>query len=128
MMRVVKPGGHVHIIDTDVPSAAAYSANPALTRKLMATVAASIPNPRSGRELPFLARKAGLRDLQIDTFMSSFPHEFMLSAMSGALYKAAEAGVVPRAEVDEWLAEQAALKASGDFFQMWPLVMVIGTV
>ena len=128
MMRVVKPGGRVHLIDADVPSAAIYSAKPALTQKMLQTVAASIPNPCSGRELPFLARKAGLRDLRIDTFASSFPHEFLISTMSGALYKAAETGVVPRSGVDEWLAEQAALNASGDFFQMWSLVMITGTV
>ena len=42
--------------------------------------------------------------------------------------KAAENGIVARAEVDEWLAEQELLNASGDFFQMWFFVMVNGTV
>jgi hypothetical protein len=42
--------------------------------------------------------------------------------------KAAEDGIVARAEVDEWLEEQAMLHAGGDFFQMWFFVMVNGTV
>jgi len=44
------------------------------------------------------------------------------------LMKAAEDGIVPRAEVDEWLEEQASLHASSDFFQMWFFVLVNGTV
>jgi hypothetical protein len=44
------------------------------------------------------------------------------------LRKAAEDGIVPRAEVEEWLEEQELLQASGDFFQMWFFVMAIGTV
>jgi hypothetical protein len=48
--------------------------------------------------------------------------------MAGSLMKAAEDGIVARAEVDECLEEQAMLHASGDFFQMWFFVMVNGTV
>jgi hypothetical protein len=44
------------------------------------------------------------------------------------LAKAAESGVITRAEVVEWLGEQAALHASGDFFQAWMFVLVTGTV
>ena len=44
------------------------------------------------------------------------------------MFKAAEDGKVARSEVDEWLAEQAELNASGDYFQMWHLVLVSGAV
>jgi hypothetical protein len=42
--------------------------------------------------------------------------------------KAVADGIVPRAEVEDCLAEQAALQASGDFFQMWIFVHVSGIV
>lgn len=128
MKRVVKPGGRVHLIDTDVDSTAIYSTKPALTRKLTSIVAASMPNPNSARELPALAKQAGLRDIKTETFALVTPHEFLVRAMAGSLSKAAEDGVITRAEVDEWLADQASLHASGDFFQAWLFVLSSGTV
>ena len=41
---------------------------------------------------------------------------------------AAESGIVSHAEVEEWLNEQAALQADGEFFQAWLLVFVSATV
>jgi len=128
MMRVVKPGGRLCLVDTDFDSTAIYSTNPALTRKMTSIVAASVPNPNSGRELPALARQAGLRDIKTEIFAIATPHEFLLRAMTGALFKAAEDGIVPRSEVEEWMLEQATLQARGDFFQMWLSVLVSGTV
>jgi ubiquinone/menaquinone biosynthesis C-methylase UbiE len=128
MMRVVKPGGRVSLLDTDIDCTGVYSKNPALIRKMTSLVAASMPNPNSARELPALAREAGLKDLKTEVFAISTPHEFFLRAMAGSLLKAAEDGIVPRAEVDECLAEQAALHASEDFFQMWTFVHVTGNV
>jgi ubiquinone/menaquinone biosynthesis C-methylase UbiE len=128
MMRVVKPGGRVYVVDTDVDSTAIYSQNPALTRKMTSVVAASMPNPNSARELPALARKAGLKNLVIEVSAISSRYEFFLRSMASSLIKAAEIGVITQEEVRECLEEQAALHASGDFFQMWSFVRVTGTV
>src|SRR5215471_1677215 len=119
MKRVVKAGGRVCLIDTDIDSTAIYSTKPALTRKMTSIVAASMPNPNSGRELPTLAKQAGLKDIKVETFAVSTPYEFLLRAMPGALSKAAEDGIVSRSEVDEFLAEQVSLHATGNFFQAW---------
>lgn len=128
MQRVVKPGGRVCLIDTDIDSTAIYSTHPALTRKMTSIVAASMPNPNSARELPALSKRAGLKNINIETFAITTPYEFLLRVMTDSLAKAAERGVITRAEVDEWLSEQAALHASGDFFQAWLFVLVTGTV
>ena len=128
MKRVVKPGGSVCLIDTELDSTAVYSNKPALTRKMTSLVAATMPNPNSARELPALARRAGLKNVTAETFAISSPHEFFVRVMAGSLMKAAEDGIVPRAEVEEWLKEQELLHASGDFFQMWFFVMANGTV
>jgi ubiquinone/menaquinone biosynthesis C-methylase UbiE len=128
MRRVVKPGGRICLIDTDIDSTAIYSTNPALTRKLTSIVAASLPNPNSGRELPALSKQAGLRNIDIATFAVTSTYEFMVRVMTDSLTKAAESGVVTRAEVVEWLGEQEALNANGDFFQAWLFVLVTGTV
>jgi ubiquinone/menaquinone biosynthesis C-methylase UbiE len=128
MIRVVKPGGRIYLVDTDVDSTAIYSQNRALTRKMTSVVADSMPNPNSGRELPALARKAGLRNLIIETSSVSSRYEFFLRAIAGSLIKAAETGVITQEELREFLEEQAALHASGDFFQMRSFVRVTGTV
>jgi ubiquinone/menaquinone biosynthesis C-methylase UbiE len=67
LMHVVKPGGRVCLLDTDIDCTGAYSKNPVLMRKMTSLV-------------------------------------------------------------EECLAEQAALQACGDFFQMWTLAHVTGTV
>jgi SAM-dependent methyltransferase len=126
--RVVKPGGRVCIMDTEVYSVSLYSSNPALTRKIIAIVGESLPNPNSARELPALARQAGLRAIETQTFAVTTPYTFMQRVMVGALDKAAQSGAISRAEVDAWLSEQAALEASGDFFQAWLFVLVSGWV
>jgi hypothetical protein len=128
MKRVVKPGGRICLLDTDLDSTAIYSKNPLLTRKMTSLVAASVPNPNSARELPDLSRQAGLKNIQIETFAITSPHEFLVRVMTDSLSKAAESGLTTRAEVAEWLGEQAALDASGDFFHAWLFVLVTGTV
>jgi len=128
MKRVVKPGGRLCLIDTDFDSTAIYSKQPVLTRKMTSIVAARVPNPNSAREIPSLVRRAGLRDIRIETFALSTPHEFFLRAMAGSLLKAADDGTVPVSEVEEFLAEQSSLNANGDFFQAWLFVLVSATV
>lgn len=129
MKRVVKPGGRLCLIDTDTDSMAIYSTDRALTRKLTSIVAASLPNPNSARELPALARQAGLRDIKVQALSITTPHEFLLRVMRDSLLKAADQGApTTREEVNGWFGEQAALQASGDFFHAWLFVMVTGTV
>jgi SAM-dependent methyltransferase len=91
-------------------------------------VAASLPNPNSARELPALVKKAGLKDVQVETFALTTPYAFMAHATGGVLAQAVERGVLAKVDVDEWLEEQAALHDSGGFFQAWLFVRVIATV
>jgi ubiquinone/menaquinone biosynthesis C-methylase UbiE len=128
LKRVVKPGGRVCLIDTDFDCTAIHSNNPTLTRKMTSIVAASIPNPNSARDLPALVKKAGLRDIRTEAFAITTPYEILFRGMTGSLYKAAEDGRVPRAEVDEWIAGQHSIHMSGDFFHLWLLVLCSGTV
>ena len=128
MKRVVKPGGRIVLMDTELDSTAVYSKKLALTRKLTSIVSNTMPNPNSARDLPALARQAGLKDLKAETFAISTPHEFFMKVMAGSLAGAVEKGIVPAAEVEEWLDEQAELQAHGDFFQAWLYMMVSGTI
>jgi len=128
MKRVVKPGGVIVLLDTEMDCTAVYSRKPAVTRKMTSLVAASVPNPNSARDLPALARQAGLKDVKTEVSAISTPHEFFLRVIAGALANAVDKGSASRAEVDEWLEEQALLNERGDFLQMWFYVLTCGTV
>jgi ubiquinone/menaquinone biosynthesis C-methylase UbiE len=128
LQRVVKPGGKICLVDTDFDSTAIYSTRRELTRKLTTIVADGIPNPNSARELPALAKRAGLRDVQVETFAAMTPYAFMVHAMAGPLTRAAERGALAPADLDSWFVEQASLHDTGDFFQAWLFVRVIATV
>ncbi len=128
MKRVVKPGGRICLVDTDLDSTAIYSKNPPLTRKMTSFVAVSMPNANSARDLPALAREAGLRDVQTECFALTTPYEFFVRVAQGTLIKAAESGALPAAEVEEFLSEQQSLHNRGEFYQMWFMTVVSGTV
>jgi ubiquinone/menaquinone biosynthesis C-methylase UbiE len=128
LQRVVKPGGTICLVDTDFDSTAIYSSRRELTRKLTTIVAAGIPNPNSARELPALAKRAGLEEIQVDTFAATTPYQFLVHAMGGPLTRAAERGAVAPADLDVWLEEQATLHDSGDFFHAWMFVRVMAKV
>jgi hypothetical protein len=93
---------------------------------------ARFPTPTStlrARAASESATQAGLKNIQVESFAVRSPHDFLERSMSGALWRAVESGVATtREEVSEWLGEQAALHASGDFYQAWLFVMVTGTV
>ncbi|MBS1841847.1 MAG: methyltransferase domain-containing protein [Acidobacteria bacterium] len=128
MMRVVKPGGRICLVDTEIDSTAIYSTKPALTRKMTSLICASMPNGNSGRELPALARQAGLKGVQTDCFAITTPYEFFQRVAVGTVLKAAEDGLASTTEVEEWLTEQETLQERGEFFQMWLMVVASGTV
>lgn len=126
--RVLKPGGRLALLDVDLDSTAVYSCKPALARKMTSIVAGTVANPNSARDLPALARKAGVKNVRTELFGVQTPYEFFLKVMAASLEKAAEQGIAPAAEVAEFLEEQSSLEANGDFFQAWHYVMVSGTV
>jgi ubiquinone/menaquinone biosynthesis C-methylase UbiE len=128
MMRATRPGGRVVLLDTDIDCTAIHSSKPRLARKMTSLVAETIPNPYSARELPSLARQAGLTNVTTETLSLATPYEFFARIMPGSLYSAAERGLVAREEVEEWLNDLAQLNARGDFFQMWHFALVSGTV
>lgn len=128
MKRVVKSGGPICLIDTDLDCTAIYSRNLSLTRKMTSFVAASMPNANSARDLPALAREAGLENVQTECFAITMPYEFFVRVAQGTLLKAADSGALPAQEVEAFLAEQKSLHDRGEFYQMWFMVVVSGTV
>ena len=128
MKRVVKPGGRIVLMDTELDTTAVYSKKLALTRKMTSIVASDHAEPKLGAGFAGTGAASGLERLKTEILAISAPHEFFLKVMAGSLADAVEKGVVPAAEVEEWLEEQASLEAQGDFFQAWLFVLVSGTV
>jgi ubiquinone/menaquinone biosynthesis C-methylase UbiE len=83
MKRAVKRGGRISMIDTELESTAVHSTKLGLTRKMTSIVAATMPNPNSARDLPALAKQAGLEDVKTETFAIATKYEFFLKVRWG---------------------------------------------
>jgi len=128
LRRVVRPGGRVCIVDSDFDTAAIYSTRRELTSKVESVMAAAVPNPNSGRELPALARESGLRNILVDTIAVTAPHRFLVLAGGGLMAEAVARGVLGKNELEEWFEEQRLLNERGDFFHAWLAVRITCTV
>jgi ubiquinone/menaquinone biosynthesis C-methylase UbiE len=73
MKRVIKPGGKIVLLNTELDSTAVYSRKLQLTRKMTSLAAATMPNPNSARDLPALAKQAGLNEIKVRTTCGVHP-------------------------------------------------------
>ena len=126
LRRVVRPDGLICLVDVDFDCAAIYSRQRELTRRITSIVAAAIPNPNSARDLPALAKRAGLRDVEVDTVAICTPFEFAKHAMSGVLQQAVQRGTLTPTELESWWSEQQQLNEAGDFLHIWIFARVMG--
>lgn len=117
--RVVKPGGQIVIFDGDYASWSFGYSEPVFAKQMDEAIVASIVNnPRIMRTLPRLLAEAGLCLEQVTPhiFAEVGTGSFFMSAVEAYGPLPAEAGVLPRAQVDAWLAEQRSNHAAGVFF------------
>ena len=117
--RVVRPGGSVAIFDGDYASLTFGSSDPRLGAAMERAVQSMImSSPRVMRELPRLLPKAGLRlvAMQAHVYAEAGSSSFMLNLAETYAPLAASTGLLPRADVDAWLAEQRRSALDGTFF------------
>ncbi|MEV0802702.1 methyltransferase domain-containing protein [Kribbella sp. NPDC050281] len=119
MARVVRPDGIVALFDGDYASLTFDCADPALGKAVEAALEAMImSSARVMRELPRLLPKAGLRLLvtQANVYAETGSSTFMLNLAETYAPLIAVQGLLPAAQVDEWLAHQRRSAADGTFF------------
>jgi ubiquinone/menaquinone biosynthesis C-methylase UbiE len=133
MVRVVRPGGRIGLIDTDWRTAVMDHPDVEATERIFGTLFASFPFPRAGRRLLGLCRAAGLVDLDVIAVPAVFtrwdPGEGALPGFLPfrvTLEGAVRLGVVDQAGAAAWLQELEAQARAGHFFASLTMFSVVG--
>ncbi len=124
MLRVLRPGGRLVVVDTDWETVTIDHPDALTTRKILNFVTDVFStNGWIGRRLPRLFRDSGLKDISL-TARSLLVPEWDPDADPSAigppffivLPQAEERGVVTKSEADRWLAELEKLAEEDRFF------------
>lgn len=132
MVRVLRPGGRLGLIDTDWGTLTIDHPDQAATERVLRGVW-SIPNPWSGRRLLGLCRSSGLEQLRLEADIAVVTEwepdagpvpGFM--PFDGLVDAAAQAGTITPDEGAGWLEQLAAAARAGRFFLCVTMVSVTG--
>jgi SAM-dependent methyltransferase len=129
MVRVVKPGGEVVVLERDIETRTIDVPNRAVTRKIVNFWCDRFLGGWIGRQLPRLFTEAGLLDVTIepvtvvDTDFAAFDAQYDLTRI---VRRAEAAGAVTPEEGAAWLAHLDAVVRAGSFFTSMTNFIVSG--
>jgi SAM-dependent methyltransferase len=120
MLRVLKPGGRLVIVDTDWATFSIATPDPALERRIVGEHLLSFANPFSGRNLLSLLRRAAspLNEVTVDPIAVRIPYEsaiFHLGEDKGTVRRGILTGRLALPEAQRFTAE---LEGSRNY-QQW---------
>jgi len=129
MVRVVKPGGKVVVLDRDIETRTIDVPDRALTRRILNFWCDSFLGGWIGRRLPRLFREAGLADVRveavtvIDRDFAAFDAQYDVARI---LERAAAAGAIGAEDAARWLASLRDEAEAGSFFSSMTNFVVSG--
>ncbi len=130
IIRVVRPGGWIVLVDPDFDGFLIDSPDKAATRKVMQKRSDLYPNGRCGRQLFGLLKKAGLTDVTVAPTPIVFEDFDFVDQHVLGLRDAAEAlrhsGELSSQQVEDWLGQLAQASREGLFFCMTLLFIARG--
>ena len=129
LLRVLKPGGRMVIVDRDWGMVALDSSDEVTTRVVLDRAAADIRNSWMGRKLHALFRMANLKEIRVETHcinISNLETADALLDLRTVAEHAIGAGEVPRQTVDTWLNDLLTRDRLGSFLATVTLFVVSG--
>ncbi|MEJ3654357.1 methyltransferase domain-containing protein [Actinomycetes bacterium KLBMP 9759] len=127
--RLLRPGGRIVLVGQDWDFAAVEADDPALTRRIIAANADTLPNPRAGRAYRNWLLDAGFHQVtcEIHTAVLTSP-EHALPALTAVAGSAARSGAVTPGQVERWLADQHDRAARDRLFVAIPMIVAAGAL
>jgi ubiquinone/menaquinone biosynthesis C-methylase UbiE len=124
--RVVKPGGLVHVIDSDWGLFAVEPLGAERMAELFAAAAPAYKTPHIGRKLYGAMRAAGLQDVKVQILASADVKGRMAPIVFNMLGYARDSGRLPAAKLAELVADLKQSLADGTFVLILPQFLVTG--
>ena len=135
MVRVVRPGGRVLLIDTDFGAEMVDTSYPEIHERMRAAQQVRRRTDPGdgwrGRQLWGLTHEAGLTDVVADgrvPILTSYAAAVVIARIDAWGAQAAEQGVISRQEAAAWLDDLKQRDATNRFFAAAPVFLVAGTV
>ncbi|MCA1643977.1 MAG: methyltransferase domain-containing protein [Chloroflexi bacterium] len=127
--RVTRPGGRLSLCEIDYGSAMRDHPDRAVTRRIDQWVEdVAIRHGWMGRQLPRLAREAGLTDITVFTHVRAQraepAHGYVLDLVRTNALEAGKAGAITAVEAADWIAEMDRAVADGTWFQAVTFVLI----
>ena len=129
MVRVVRPGGRIVVLDRDIETRTIDAADRALTRRIVNFWCDSFLGGWIGRSLPRLFREAGLDEISVEPFTvvdldyDAFNAQYDLPRIAA---RAEAAGVIQADEAEQWIAGLRERERAGSFFSSMTSFVVAG--
>ena len=126
--RVTRPGGKVHVIDSDWHMLVAEPLPDAAMRSLFSAASKAYKTPRIGRKLYGLFKQAGFENVCVKILSAADTAGARAPIIRHMIGYARAAGALPDAELDALLVQIDAVIADGTFMLVLPQFLVTGDV
>jgi len=129
MARVLRPNGRLVAFEPDTGGLLIDAPDKEVTRRIINFRGDVVRSGWIGRQLPRLMKHAGLRDVEVSVLPSprtDYAHTNASLRLDSYAQRAAEAGVITSGQATEWSHALASAAASGDFFCVVTMFMVVG--
>lgn len=126
MIRVVRPGGSVVVIDVDLEAVLLDSPDVAFTRLYFTSFADTLCHGRMARELPRHFRQAGLREVTAFPLLAEMEFDLLEPLFRPHLDALLECGTADPEQADRWWKHLHDAGAAGTFFLAMPLMVISG--
>jgi ubiquinone/menaquinone biosynthesis C-methylase UbiE len=126
MVRVVRPGGRVVILDSDNDTLFIDAPYPKVTRTIVQDLTDGEYNGAIGRQLPRLFREQGLEEIEVWTGVVLIDYEVTRLLLEGIVARSEQSGSLTSDEAVRWWSSLREADAAGTFTAGKTLFVVSG--